>query len=605
MSITRTAGIEVPASAFAGVPPPRHHARVETVRPGRRWTPAVSTLLLVLGTVIGLDAAVLARGGHIGDAGLLRTLPIAYFVGVGLVIVAAVAGVPPRGRWSACWTVACIGSLAVLLHGLPGIVEPNPRFSVAWLHVGFIDEVARKGQFPALDARFSWAGFFSGGAVVQRAAGGGELLWLVRYAPLAVDLFACWGIAILGSLLGMEARRRLLAMTLFLLVNWSGQDYLSPQGTTFCIVLAVLAVVVAFFRACPRRRAPRLARLLRPEPVSVPKWELGTRALVYSGCLVVILALAVGHQLSPLFLAVILLLMSITGAARVRGLGAAALVVTFAWVAFGATAYWLGHLDQITASIGSFGTAVQTNVSARTGGGDFGRKLAVYSRIGLTGLMWGVAFLTVFVAWLRRRTPLVLFCMLVAPIPMFVAQSYGGEMLIRIYLFTLPAATLLVAGLLDARHLRGWFGRLVVALGLVALVPTLVLARFGNERYEQVTSNDKAILEALYAVAPYNSRVYVANRQTVQYWQRVSDVRFRQLDDLDPKAVIGQIKAEHETGSAYVLLSESQSAFGEQVFRQGKDWMAAMEQSILATGAFHVLDRDGGSVLLEYTGRYS
>ena len=50
--------------------------------------------------------------------------------------------------------------------------------------------------------------------------------------------------------------------------------------------------------------------------------------------------------------------------------------------------------------------------------------------------------LAIVIGWFRRRTPVALLCLFVAPFPMIVLQPYGGEMALRVCYFSLPAAVL-------------------------------------------------------------------------------------------------------------------------------------------------------------------
>ena len=472
---------------------------------------------------------------------------------------------------------------------------------MAWLHVGFIDEIARRGQLLGIDARFSWAGFFAGNALVQRAGGAASMLWLVRFAPVALNLFACWGIALLGRLVGVRPHRRLLAGAVFLLVNWTGQDYFSPQGVTFGVALAAIVGCLAVFGSDPRARAPRLARWLRAAPMPSVEMRPVSRSLAYAGLLVGFVGLALSHQLSPLYVALVLLVLGFAGVIRVRWIGAVAAAITLGWVSFGATAYWKGHLGKITGSFGEVGTAVHSNVAGRTHGNGHARTLALASRLEVAALVWVVAVVVLFVLRRRGALPVPLLCVLLVPMPLFVAQSYGGEMLIRIYLFSLPAAALLVAQALDHRRLRSAGGRALVGLGLAALVPVFVLGRFGNERYEQVTDDDEAIIAATYEVTPPGSIVFVPNRQTVMYVRRVEEVRFRQLVDLEATAVVDQLRK--ETGrdrDGFVMLTNSEAAFGELVRHLPEGWIGDFRTSLMRTGQFTVVRQIGDATLLDY-----
>ncbi|MEA3186054.1 MAG: hypothetical protein QOJ74_2531, partial [Ilumatobacteraceae bacterium] len=116
-----------------------------------------------------------------GVLGLVDVLAAAYWIGLVVLVGGLVTVCSRRSRWA--WLN--VAALVAALHGLPGLLEPNPRFNVAWLHTGFVKQIADHGTLlRGLDARFSWAGFFAGGGLIQRWTGTESLLWLVRYAPL-------------------------------------------------------------------------------------------------------------------------------------------------------------------------------------------------------------------------------------------------------------------------------------------------------------------------------------------------------------------------------------------------------------------------------------
>ena len=85
---------------------------------------------------------------------------------------------------------------------------------------------------------------------------------------------------------------------------------------------------------------------------------------------------------------------------------------------------------------------------------------------------------------LWQPAPFAVFCFLALIViaPLYV---YGGEMLIRALLFSLPAFALLVAGAL------AWRSPAIVVVALMALVaPLHVVARYGNELYDYVSPQE-------------------------------------------------------------------------------------------------------------------
>ena len=430
-------------------------------RRARRAAPSagVPWWSLVPGT-IGVVLALVAMAGtdidDIGPYGLIQAVGPLHVVGAGLVALGAVCVLGPS-RWARRWGYAHVGALIVLLHGLPGLVEPHPRFGVAWLHAGFVRHIAVDGTLlPGVDARFGWPGFFAGNALIQRLSGTSDVLWMVRFAPVVLAVFACTCIHLIGRALGLAPQLRILAMAVYLVSNWTGQDYFAPQATGFSLYLAVLAVLLTRFRSPATNDPTRLSRLLRPvaatiEPASVISGR--ARVAMLTGCATVCGVLVLTHQLTPGFLAAVLLLLAVTDVIRVRALPWVVGVATVTWLSYGAETYWRGHLDKLTRGIADPAVLVGDNISSRASGSVASRQLILGCRIGIALLIWLGVTIVLIHAWRRRRTPLALACMFAGPFPLFLLQPYGGEMLIRVFYFTLPAAALILAGALGASRL--------------------------------------------------------------------------------------------------------------------------------------------------------
>jgi len=340
---------------------------------------------------------------------------------------------------------------------------------------------------------------------------------------------------------------------------------------------------------------------------TVTTFDLAPRqqVLAYLGLAVIIAGVVVSHQLTPFFLAAALLAMSLTGSIRVRMIGWATVIGTITWIAFSAEAYWVGHWGKLVGSTGEVNQLVARNLADRAAAGDASRALVVDSRLAMAGLVWLVAGGALALAWRRRSTPVALACLLVAPFPLLAMQAYGGEMLLRVYLFGLPAAAILIGSVMapGGRELR--LGRrLLMAAVLAALLPVFMLARYGNEQFEQVSGDDLAVADVLYAQAPAGSVVYVINPQTLVYADRVDQVRFSELRTAESGPLaLDEVASRGRAHPSFLLLTESQLAYEEQVHARPESWAAAFSSSLVASDRFDVVARSGDAVLLRLKDR--
>lgn len=557
-----------------------------------------------LGGFAALAGLLSADAADIDGRGLVSALPASVWIGAGVALAAVIGLLGPRPRDHVAMA-ALLALATFVIHGAPGLVEPHPRFPVAWLHVGFVEQVSADGALLRdFDARFSWPGFFAGGGLLDRAAGTEGTLWLVRFTPVVVTLLGCLGIWVLGRLLGFGAVAAGAAATLFVALDWAGQDYFSPQATAFILYLTVLVVVLRWFGGAGPASGSRLAALLRlrdaaaepaPAPGSTP--AMGVRVLA-----VVALswAMVVTHQLTPGFLTVVLLCLGVTGLIRLRWLGVMVALLTAAWLSFGGEAWWLGHLDTLTGSVGDVGGIVEDNVSERTGGATASRNLVLQARLGLSAAVWLTVSVLLARSWWRgpSRSTLVLAAMFGAPFPLLALQPYGGELLIRIYFLVLVPALLILTTAMFPVDGPALVRRAGLAVVVVSLLPVFALARFGNEQFEMVTDGDLATARVLLEQAPDDSVVFIANGQTLVNVARVGDLRYVSVDS--PSAVSFQAALDDIDPSRgrFVYLTRSQDVFVQQTTSREAGWLHELGDELVATGDFEVhRHRPGGSVL--------
>jgi hypothetical protein len=209
-------------------------------------------------------------------------------------------------------------------------------------------------------------------------------------------------------------------------------------------------------------------------------------------------------------------------------------------------------------------------------------------------------------AWRRLRRgqgDLAFLVLAVAPFLLLFLQSYGGEVFLRIYTFALPFMVVFVVALLapvwPARH-KVLTAVLVVLLS-AGFTGAFLLARYGNESFEQVRPADLRTVDWLYANATPGV-TFVALTSNVPWRSRnLEQYRYTPLgEDLGPDTT-GAIEAAMRSNprGAYLILTQGQYVFGEAFLGKPPGWGPEIEQQIAASGRFRqVYENDGDKIFV-------
>lgn len=550
----------------------------------------VSALLLYWVPALRLDDSSLDR---MGGLGLISVLPVPTLAGAALLVV-VFAALLWRGRESRGLLLVTLLATVVSLHALPAVIETEPRFATAWQHLGFLDHIDRTGSaVPYLDARWSWPGFFALAAFVASACGVTDLTEVIRWWPTAMQLLYLAPVFLLLRSLRAGWRAKWAGVWIFVLSGWVGQDYFSPQGFTYLLYLAFVAILLVWFRA------PRVIwSTVRPGEAEVEPADRNRRAVLLMVLIGLFAASLPAHQLTPFVMLGVLAALVLVGRSELRGLPVLfAVLVTF-WVGFMAEPYWSGHFSDLFGGVGGVGSNVSTSVSGRIQGGSSTHQLVLYVRVLLAG---GVMALACWGWWRRRdrryreRSLLVLTFV---PFLGFGMQSYGGEMALRVFLFALPGAALLGGLALFPRTGVTAEERdkdRVSLAPLAALAAGLVLmggfltARWGNEPFEQIRPGEVAAMDYVYAHDDPTVRLLWLSDDTVDNvtpampWGAKDMERVQYVPTLaptDPVLVSGLVKSLKDAGpNSYLVINRSQVTY----LRLDVGYSATWERRLIAS----------------------
>jgi hypothetical protein len=549
---------------------------------GRRGVDAALAGLVAAAAALWLGSMRSVDLHRVGDLGIVTALPAGAFAALGLATVsfALVLRRPDVSTPVAIWHLAL---LVLMLHGATALIDSVPAFNVVWRHAGVTDYVLQTGSVdPHIDAYFNWPGFFFLAGLATKAAGLQSALGLGRFAPVAFELMYLPALVVIARAFTTDRRLSWLAVWIFYMTNWVGQDYLSPQAMAYLLYLALIAVVLTCFTrttapdlAVWRARGVRTLERLRIRRRGVPLSEVRARyettasqrsALVLAS--VVLIATAVGsHQLTPFMMLSSLVLLVGLRRSTARGLPVITLVLVIAWMTYLATGYLNGHLRPLLGEALNVQQAVAANVSDRLAGAP-DHLLVVRIRLVMTALLWGLATVGL-VRGLRRGEASPSHALLVvAPIGLAVLQPYGGEMLMRVYLFSLPFTACYAARALLPRP--GWLrSGALAAIGLF-FVAGFLYTRYGNEQTALFTRAEVRAVNRLYAIAPKSSLLLAVSTNVP--WKQVhyADYRYQLLSrqltiaGRPTRAQLATAVARYMRGAkgpTYLLITRSQRVY--------------------------------------------
>ena len=569
---------------------PREPDTLPVATPGK-WLPPV--LLVVAAAVwvlfvapvdpARLDSFGLVRALHPGVLGAIALLSVGF--------VLELRSVAPR-----TWVLfgACV--LAVVgIYGLPTVVEPVARLPVAWLHAGWSEYIADNGRvLTGFDARFSWPAFFALAAWVAEIAGVDATSLLGWAPPVFTGLAAIGVYAVAKAVLGKDARRAAwLAAWLYLAANWVEQDYFSPQALAFLMYVAALTIT---FRWLTRAMN---ASFIAPSGMN-DAFIARRRVTAAVGLVVIVCAMAPAHQVTPFALGAVLLVLAVTGRLRHRWLLAIVVLAPLTWLVLGGADYWTSHLDTLTGGVGNLSGAVRENVGARVTG-DPGRMAILAVRFGLVGLLLVLAF----AGWWRLRRPWPLGIAALVPFGLVALQSYGGEMLLRSFLYALPLLCTLGGAALatslhpqHGRHERPRLGATPWVAALLAVMSiALVTARGGNDGYVAFRAQDVAIVEEAYRVTEPGARIASLTAYLPLRFDKVGEIKQDSLERVCPPGPrMGHCVIEQ--GPETVLVTAAQDDYGVLMLGLRPGWTRQVIDELVRMGSYRERARAGDAVLL-------
>ncbi|MBE1562732.1 hypothetical protein [Nonomuraea africana] len=537
----------VPAGRPQAPPRGRETRLASLVRGAPRWLPVVLVLEGLLMYVLALRVSPGPLRGvdpaDIGGLGLISAMPLSAFFAIVIMIVSFFVTVT-QSTDRKFLLLFQIAAITFALHGAGAIVADEPRFPTAYVHAGFVDFISRTGETsPQLDARMAWPGFFALFAFVGKAAGITDFTTILNWTPLLSNLLYLLPFVLILRQVVATTRARWFAALLFILVQWIQQDYFSPQGFTFALYLAFVAILLRWFGEVEPRTKPMppkgpVRRLLARLDAMLPGELANTGTFRADKLLMLLMLVALffaataSHQITPfMMLGTLTAFLIVKRTSLTWALPFFFGLVLLAWISYQTVGFWQGNMESIFGGIGRLLENFTRGTGDRIDGSDPVHALVLQTRLGICATVLLLAAVGLF-RRLRRgvfdRAALVLLCV---PVLAMALQSYGGEMGLRVYMFMLPGACLLAAYAFfpnlpadsedateetvpfrqrnvrfDPRTTR-MISIVLAACVALTLSMAFLIARYGNEKFERVTTGEVAAMRYVYEHDKPSARV--------------------------------------------------------------------------------------------------
>lgn len=469
-----------------------------SLRAARTW--GLAALAVVAGSaallMVELSGAELALDGF----GLASSLSWPYYAALSLLPFAAwIASRTGRPGWA--WAgFAAVLVFVIAVWATPSVLEGTARFRTSYTSFGYVDPLLRgEGLLPDIFIYHNWPLFPIVFATLLKLTGISPEALLLHF-PLVIFVLY---LGPMGWLLarveregeprdpagGEGAASRLalprgarwpLGLFVFAVFDWTGQDYFSPQALAFLVFLVWLCLLAEI-------------AIKRDGVVS-------TRLFVVA--ILLFMVIVATHVLTALVGLFILTALILSRLVHRTPLLVASLLLFLAWQTYLAQDFFGLFGPRVVENVFSPIDFLQSNVGGRVSGSAEHADVSKL-RIAVSGLAF---LLGAAAAWRLQRAgrlkePAARFAAagVVGVIVAAPVSVYGGEMVIRALLFSLPFIAMLVV---LAPRSRAFDAALVLVLA--ALAPLHVVTHYGNELYDYVSPDEQRGFEFVASLAPAN-----------------------------------------------------------------------------------------------------
>lgn len=548
--------------------------------------------------------------GAIGNFGLLSAFPWTMYAGLVVLSVSMIVAVHRKAP-TAILAVHVV-LLVLMLHATPAILYEALRYSWSWKHVGLVDYFTRHSH-PDPSLRYltvyqNWPGFFAAVTALIRASGMGNAIGIAKWSPPIFEFANACALYVLFSTLSRSRRVTFLGIWFFLVANWVGQDYFSPQAFVYFLYLATLAIVVRHFTRVEHLPA-WMCRIATGESVDLQDPEPASRTQQRGYMVAFVLcfaAIAMSHPLTPLVLTMVLVALLVFRRLTLWWLPLFTALATAAWMLTGAYTYTMQNLGAIFNDVGS----VENNVSSNLRGARYPNAQQYVSLLGrAVVILVAVVAIVGFLRRLRRgHWELTALLLAAAPAGILVGGSYGGEAVFRVYLFSVPFLAYLAASgmYMVSERPRKWAPIVALGFSSILLAGTL-FGYYGKDKWYHFTRSEVRAAEAVYKHAVPGSLLVSGTGDYPIQFVNYEDYTYVTLADeppssyerviANPAGVLHTWLSNPRYRTSYLIITKAMESETDAIGPLPPGSLQNIEKALLASPKFTVVYHDDDAVV--------
>jgi hypothetical protein len=448
--------------------------------------------LSILLTVVALAlwAVSITRANLVlDDWGLIHSLPVTYFVALGLLTVAA--GILWLSKEShnflmGLQLVFFIGVLWLTPLLLGTTLMPT-RYEFGYysntqyiINFGYLNVVTQWLH--------SWPGCSLFGAGFVEIMGFKNADMMLIWAPLVIEYLMVLPFYLFFRTTMGRSNYIWAAIWMFFLFNHVGQLYFGNQTMTFFLLFIILALLLKY--------------VAHKEPISV---KHNVVMLLLFGCI------AMTHLLTALACLFILVVIWVYRKYNLSTMFALFIVFAIGWTIFFATGYFVSWTPIEFKSLFRIDLLFQHNVVTLSSTGSLQHRMVAVIRVLFTVLMGVISFVGVLLSRkFKNDYDLIVIAVGAGMLIMTFFCFYSGEMLSRTFFFILP-----ILAYFAVKLFRTKITAVILVVLLLVLSPLSIISLHGDQPTDNITASQRSYWQF---ISQYTTQGYFTGGGMVGSW---------------------------------------------------------------------------------------
>jgi hypothetical protein len=561
----------------------------------------------------------------ISPMGLITALPFPFFASFVVLTVSFFLLVYQEREQTGLLFIH-IFVLILIIHGTLAIVYDSPRYSWTYRVIGMVAHVQQYGIVdPGFGPYYSWPGFFVVFGYISAFLGVETPMAYAGWAQFVFNSMYLFALLFIFRNLTANWRRIWIAIWLFYLTSWIGQDLFAPQAFNYFLYLIFFGITIKWFlKENEINLKSKIGKLIGINPLPLKhdhiKKEESAEAKTIGPLIILILIYGLivsSHQLTPFMIIAGVLFLSLFVGHKSKTLSITLAVILGSWIIFIAWGYVSlnAHLFQ---KVFSLYNNIIDSLFIRYNFKDVPTKhlSMLYSGYFQTGIIWLLAIIGGFKRKNISYPDKIATTLALSPFVLLLLFTYGGEVLFRIHFFSLPWIAYLAAAIFTQDNSTKFhrFGKVFLYASLsVILLFGLLLSFFGNEFINHIPKDEIEVINYFYDEAIPGSLLYTplflnptnfsADFQLFEHHSILTTKEFHTEEfSVEEINAILDFMANEKYPESYFLMTEGQLKYNELYIVTPDGAMIRLLEALLATEQVEIVKANSNAILLKYIG---